>query len=86
VAIAKANGAKIIAIVGNPRSALAEAADVVLTIASSEAPLKSGSMITRLCQLAMVDLLTLGIAMGRKEEILEQFGRNQQLISHRTSQ
>ena len=86
VAIAKANGAKIIAIVGNPRSALAEAADVVLTIASSEAPLKSGSMITRLCQLAMVDLLTLGIAMGRKEEILEQFSRNQQLISHRTSQ
>ena len=86
VAVAKGNGAKIIAIVGNPRSALAELADVALTIVSNEAPLKSGSMITRLCQLAMVDLLTLGIAMDRKEEILEQFSRNQRLISERASQ
>ncbi len=85
VAIARGNLVKIIAIVGNPRSPLAQVADAVLTVSCTEAPLKSGSMITRLCQLAVVDLLTLGIAMNRKEEILEQLSRNQCLISRRSS-
>ncbi len=82
--VAKANGAKIIAIVGNPRSKLAEAVDIVLLTISTEMPGRSGSMISRLCQLAMVDLLTLGIATNRKEEILEQFSRKQRTIHQRS--
>lgn len=82
--VAKKSGAKIISIVGNPRSKLAEYSDVFLLALSSELPFRSGSMISRLCQLAMVDLLTLGIATNRKEEILEQFGRNQQTVYQRS--
>lgn len=84
MAVAKDNGAKIIAIVGNPRSKLAECSDVFLLALSSELPFKSGSVVSRLCQLAIVDLLTLGIATTRKEEILEQFGRNQQTVYKRS--
>lgn len=82
--VAKSNGAKIISIVGNPRSKLAESSDVFLLALSNELPFKSGSMVTRLCQLSMVDLLTLGIATNRKENILEQFGRNQQAVYERS--
>ncbi len=82
--VAKSNGAKIISIVGNPRSKLAECSDVFLLASSNELPFRSGSMVTRLCQLAMVDLLTLGIATNHKEDILEQFGRNQQAVYERS--
>lgn len=84
MSVAQANGAKIISIVGNPRSKLAESSDVFLLALSNELPFRSGSMVTRLCQLAMVDLLTLGIATKRKEDILEQFDRNQQAVYHRS--
>ncbi len=84
MSVAKKSGAKIIGIVGNPRSKLAESSDVFLTALSSEPPFRSGSMVTRLCQLAIVDLLTLGIASNRKEEILEQFGRNQETVYQRS--
>lgn len=82
--VAQRNGAKIISIVGNPRSRLAECSDVFLLALSSELPFKSGSMVSRLCQLAIVDLLTLGIATNRKEAILEQFDRNQQTVYQRS--
>ena len=84
MSVARSNGAKIIAIVGNPRSALAESADVFLLTISSEPPFRSGSMISRLCQLAMIDLLTLGIATNRKDEILEQFTRKQRTMYQRS--
>ncbi|NMB02845.1 MAG: MurR/RpiR family transcriptional regulator [Firmicutes bacterium] len=84
MSVAKASGAKIIGIVGNHRSKLAERSDVFLLALSNELPFKSGSMISRLCQLAIVDLLTLGIAANRKEQILEQFDRNQQAVYRRS--
>ena len=82
--VAKGNGAKIISIVGNPRSKLAECSDVYLLALSSELPFRSGSVVSRLCQLAVVDVLTLGIATTRKAAILEQFGRNQQTVYQRS--
>lgn len=41
-------------------------------------------MVSRLCQLAVVDLIALGIAASRKEEILDRFGRVQQTVYQRS--
>lgn len=83
VALAKENGAHIIAVVGDPHSDLAALAELVLVAASPEVPLRSGSVLSRLVQLAVIDLLTLGIASRRREEIMNQFERRRQVLAQR---
>lgn len=82
--VAKDNGAQVVSIVGSPRSRLALASHVFLLALSNELPFRSGSMVSRLCQLAVVDLIALGIAASRKEEILDRFGRVQQTVYQRS--
>ena len=82
--VAKDNGAQVVSIVGSPCSRLALASHVFLLALSNELPFRSGSMVSRLCQLAVVDLIALGIAASRKEEILDRFGRVQQTVYQRS--
>lgn len=81
VLVAKDNAAASIAVVGDPTSELASVCDVVLVAASQEVPLKSGTVVSRLTQLAMIDLLTLGIASRHKDEIMTQFERRQTVLA-----
>ncbi|MCL4517437.1 MAG: MurR/RpiR family transcriptional regulator [Firmicutes bacterium] len=83
LSLARENGARTIAIVGDPRSRLAGMAEITLVAASTEMTFKIGTMISRLSQLAIVDLLTLGIASRRKELIIEQFDRRTRALSQR---
>ncbi len=83
LSLAGENGARTIAIVGDSRSKLAATAEITLIAASTEMPLKSGTMISRLSQLAIVDLLTLGIASRRKEQIMERFEQRTRVLSQR---
>lgn len=83
VALAKEKGAHTIAVVGDPHSELASLAGIVLVAASPEIPLRSGTVISRLAQLAVVDLLTLGIAARRKQEIMDQFETRRRVLAQR---
>ncbi len=63
--IAKASGAKAVAITNFPDSPLAELADLTLTTAVRETRFRSGAMSSRIAQLALVDFLFVRIAQRR---------------------
>src|SRR5699024_563463 len=68
--IAKKNGAEIIAITYYTRSPITQFADIVLTGGTKESPLEGGSLIAKISQLFVVDLLCTGLALLDKEESL----------------
>lgn len=80
---AKANGARAVIIAGDPRSDLAALGDVVLIAASPEVPLRSGTVISRLAQLAVVDLLSLGLAAQHPEAVMEQLEQRGRILARR---
>ncbi|WP_405780471.1 MurR/RpiR family transcriptional regulator [Streptomyces sp. NBC_00859] len=55
-------GATTIALTNDPRSTLAENADLVLTTCARETPFRSGATVSRIAQLAVVDCLFVGVA------------------------
>jgi len=64
--IAKENGAKIIAVTYYTRSPITQFADLVLTGGTKESPLEGGSLIAKISQLFVVDLLCTGLALFEK--------------------
>jgi DNA-binding MurR/RpiR family transcriptional regulator len=62
--VAKASGARTVAITGNPDSPLARLADDVLIAASPDGYLQPADLSARHCQLFVVDLLYLLIAQS----------------------
>ena len=69
--IAKANGAKIIAITYYSRSPITKFADIVLLGGAKESPLEGGSLTAKISQLFIVDLLCTGLALKEKEKTIE---------------
>lgn len=69
--IAKENGAKIIAITYYTRSPITQFADIVLTGGAKESPLGGGSLIAKISQLYVVDLLCTGLVLKDKEAVLQ---------------
>lgn len=55
-------GATTIALTNASRSALANAADLVLTTCVRETPFRSGATVSRIAQLALIDCLFVGVA------------------------
>lgn len=66
--LAHASGAATIAITNFPESALAKAADVVLTTAARETRFRSGALGSRIAQLMVVDCLFIGVAQASYTE------------------
>ena len=73
--VAKANGAKVIAITRAVESKLAGQADFVLPVAATELIHRSGAMSSRLSQLNMVDILFTAYVNRNYEFCMKQFGR-----------
>jgi RpiR family carbohydrate utilization transcriptional regulator len=70
LAVARKSGAKTIAITSNPRSPIAEQADVVLLTSSRETAFRSEAMASRLAQMSIVDTIyTLIHIRNRKRAI-----------------
>ncbi|MEU3793967.1 MurR/RpiR family transcriptional regulator [Streptomyces fructofermentans] len=67
LATAAARGATTVALTNFPQSALAEAADLVLTTSARETPLRSGATVSRIAQLALVDCLFVAVAQRSYE-------------------
>ncbi|WP_254660754.1 MurR/RpiR family transcriptional regulator [Bacillus sp. FJAT-27225] len=71
VEIAKGNNAKVIALTSYVKSPLTRFADLVLLSSSKENPLESGSLVSKISQLYLIDLLCTGIAMKNVENAKE---------------
>ncbi len=68
VEVAKQRGAKIIAITNYLKSPLTYYADVVLLTSGKENPLDGGSMVAKVSQLYVIDLLCTGVALENREQ------------------
>lgn len=69
--IAKKNKAKIIVITNHVKSPVAKLADYVLITAGRETLLDGGSLISKISQLYIIDILCTGYALKNKEEVLK---------------
>ena len=83
LAEARRQGATAVAITNFPRSPLAQAADLVLTTAARETTFRSGSMVSRLAQLTVVDCLFVGVAQRTHEATLEALARTYEAVRSR---
>lgn len=68
VAVAKESGAKVIALTNYVKSPLTKYADHVLLSSSKESPLDSGSLVSKIAQLFLIDLLCTGFTLHNYEE------------------
>ncbi|MFD0826408.1 MurR/RpiR family transcriptional regulator [Neobacillus sp. M.A.Huq-85] len=63
VEVAKRNNATVIALTSYVKSPLTRFADLVLLSSAKESPLDSGSLVSKVAQMYLIDLLCTGIAM-----------------------
>ncbi len=68
ISIAKENGCKIIAITNYILSPLAKLSDIVILTSGKETPLDGGSLISKISQLYIIDVLATGYALKNKEK------------------
>lgn len=68
ISLAKNNGCKIIVITNYILSPIAKLADIVLLTAGKETPLDGGTLISKISQLYLIDILTTGYALINKEK------------------
>ncbi|GIN71584.1 hypothetical protein J14TS2_20590 [Bacillus sp. J14TS2] len=59
--LAKKSGAKVIAVTNYARSPITSIADISLVTAGKQFPLKGGSLLNKISQLLIVDLICLGL-------------------------
>lgn len=81
VKTARANGATIVAITNYSRSPLTKHADHVLLTSAKENPLDSGSLVSKVSQLYVVDLICTGLTMKRFEDAKENKKKIAEAIS-----
>lgn len=68
VAMCQKSGAKVIIITSNPKSTLANMADILLLTQAQETEKRSDAMVSRLVQLALIDMLyTRVVSIGGKD-------------------
>lgn len=82
LAIARASGATTIAITNHGSSALAEAADIVLTTAARETGFRSGALGSRIAQLMVVDCVFIGVAQARFDDSMEAIRNTYAAVHH----
>lgn len=68
VKVGKDNGAKVITITNYAESPLTQYADIILLTSAKENPLDSGSLVSKVSQLFVIDLLCTGITMANYEK------------------
>ena len=69
--VAKARGAKIIAITSYKKSALSQLADITLYTSTRETEFRTEASSSRLAQLSLLDTLYVGLSLQRQEETLK---------------
>lgn len=78
--LAKESGAKVIAITYYTRSPITQFADIVLIGGTKESPLEGGSLIAKISQLFVIDLLYTGLALLEKEHTVKMQERTAKAV------
>lgn len=81
--LAKNNGAKIVAITNHILSPMAKLADSVLLTAGRETLLDGGSLIAKMSQLYVIDILCTGYALKYKDEALKMKHNTAKSVSNK---
>lgn len=73
--VAKKAGAKIMAISSNMGSPVTKISDIVLLTSSEETPFRGSALASRLAQLAVIDVLFLGVATTEYDKTIEALSK-----------
>ena len=73
--IAKNAGAKIITITSNMGSPVTKISDIVLLTSSKETPFRGSALASRMAQLAVIDVLFLGVASAEYDKTIEALSK-----------
>jgi len=73
--IAKNAGAKIIAITSNMDSPVTKVSDIILLTSSKETPFRGSALASRMAQLAVIDVLFLGVASSEYDKTIEALSK-----------
>ncbi|MGO4496042.1 MurR/RpiR family transcriptional regulator [Paenibacillus sp. 2RAB27] len=79
--IAKKNGATIIAITKYNKSALADNANIVLSISTPEVTIRSGAMGSRIAMLTVIDILFAGVASSEYKHVKKYLAKTHDIIA-----
>lgn len=79
--LAKAAGAKVIAITSNARSPITKLANHSLLMVAKENPLQGSSMSAKISQLAIIDILNVAVALRMKDDALRNREKTAKAIS-----
>lgn len=80
---AGAAGATTVAITAQMGSPLARAAHITLVTGAVESPFRSGAMVSRICQLAVIDILFIAVAVRRPDESFANLERSHRAVEPR---
>ncbi|HZW82915.1 MAG TPA: MurR/RpiR family transcriptional regulator [Candidatus Deferrimicrobium sp.] len=83
VALAKENGATVIALTSHIKSPLTKVADITLCGSAKETTFRSEAMASRITHLAIVDVLYIGVFLRRQDEILGNIQKIREAIAQR---
>ncbi|HSV55657.1 MAG TPA: MurR/RpiR family transcriptional regulator [Magnetospirillaceae bacterium] len=78
--VAKDAGARTIAIVSHHISPVSRTADRTLCVAAIETGYKLEPMASRIAQLTVIDVLSVGVALARSDEVLENLGKSRRAL------
>src|SRR5699024_8269043 len=81
--IAKEAGANIISITHNARSPITQISDVALLMSAWENPLQGSSLAAKMSQLAVIDILCLGVFLRMKEKAIEYREKTARAVSEK---
>ncbi|MFO7255840.1 MurR/RpiR family transcriptional regulator [Limnochorda sp.] len=76
-------GATTVAITSQMGSPLARRAHITLVTGAVESPFRSGAIVSRICQLAVIDILFIGVAVRRPEESFANLNRSREAVQPR---
>ncbi|MFW6029394.1 MAG: MurR/RpiR family transcriptional regulator [Halanaerobiales bacterium] len=80
--IAKKAGAKIMAITSNMGSPVTDISDIVLLTSSKETPFRGSALASRMAQLAVIDVLFLGVATTEYDQTIEALSKTRVVMQN----
>jgi RpiR family carbohydrate utilization transcriptional regulator len=81
--IAHRAGATTVCITNAMGSPIAQAADTVLLTAVAESDFRGGAMASRIAQLSVIDILFIGVALGRHDHTMQCLAKTLEAVAHK---
>lgn len=83
LSLARDAGATTISLTGGMNSPITHVSDIVLQVVSREQAYKPEPMSSRIAQLSVIDVIAVGVAMTRPDDVLETLSKTRRAISNK---